>query len=174
VVVVDAHANDARVARPIPAEVRALLLESFAAATCAALGEMAGTTVIVKPSDSSSSHEPSEGFSAVLDLQSAVEGPLILQLPRKTASALASRILAGVTDEVDEDLICDCLGEVANVVAGQAKAVLAETPCFFAFSIPKVVVGDRPELQSGHDENWLVISFESDLGSFTSHLFLKP
>jgi chemotaxis protein CheX len=170
---VDAFANASGGANPDAGEIRDHLREPFIAAVGAALGEMAGVEVIVRSVFSKASDEPSGGISAVLELRSTVAGPLVLSFPARTASALASRILAGVTGEIDAGLIRDCVGEIANVIAGQAKALLAETVYRFAFAIPRVVVDGVPEVRPGQGQDCLGISFDSDLGSFTLQLFLN-
>jgi chemotaxis protein CheX len=158
-------------AQPVFGEIRDQFLEPFIAATGAALGEMAGTEVVVRAVYWKALHQALGDIAAVLEIRSATEGFLVLSFPQRTAAALAGRILAGVTAEVDEDLIRDCMGEIANVVAGQAKAMLAGTPYRFAFSLPKVVVGAK-ELWPPQGLDCLVIAFSSTQGEFTLQLFL--
>ncbi len=149
-----------------------MLLVPFIAATRTALGEMAGTEVVVRAAFQKSMHRVLGDLAAVLELKSATEGPLVLSFPHRTAAALAGRILAGVTQEVDEPLIRDCVGEIANVVAGQAKALLAGGPYRFAFSIPQVVVVAK-ECPPQQGLDCLVVAFSSDRGEFALQLFLK-
>jgi chemotaxis protein CheX len=160
--------------KPVAEEIRDNLREAFVAAVCAALSEMAGVEVVVREVFPKAPDDPSAGISAVLEFQSALTGPLILTFPEPTASTLASRILTGVTGEVDASLIRDCVGEIANVVAGQAKAMLAGTAFHFTFAVPKVVVGGDPELQPKPGQECLGLSFESVLGGFTLRLCWNP
>ena len=153
-------------------EIRDCLVEPFITATRVALGEMAATEVAVRAVYQTALHYTLGDIAAVLGLQSATEGFLVLGFPRRTAEALAGRILAGVKDEVDENLIRDCVGEMGNVVAGQAKAILAETPYRFTFSLPEIVVGTK-ELLPRPGLDCLVVAFGSDPGEFTLQLFLK-
>ena len=97
---------------------------------------------------------PLGDIAAVLTLTSA-PGAMVLGFPEQTASALAGRILSGVTAVIDGQLIRDCVGEIANVIVGQAKAMLAGTSYHFAFSVPNVTAAcDGPCLAgpglSGH------------------------
>jgi chemotaxis protein CheX len=110
-------------------------------------------------------------ISVVLGLPSPREGSLILSFPKTTASALAAKILAGVTDVPEKSLVRDCVGEIANVVAGQAKALLAESPYRFTFSLPTVLPNDRPfHAQPGH--HCLTAEFRCDAGEFLMRLFV--
>jgi chemotaxis protein CheX len=157
---------------PIPAEIRDTLVESFLAATRAALAEMANTEVVVQAIHQNPQRAASCDISVVIGLAFATEGRLILSFPRQTAVSLASRMLTEVTTTLEEPLIRDCLGEISNVIAGQAKTLLAETQFQFAFSLPKFVSGDSeppptPGLQC------LAIVFGSDIGEFTLQVFLQ-
>jgi chemotaxis protein CheX len=157
-------------AQPVVGPVRDKLLEPFIAAVCAALGEMASSEVVVQAVYQTALHPTLGDLVAVVGLMSTTEEFLVLSFPEPTAAAIAGRILAGSTEAVDANLTSDCLGEVANVVAGQAKALLAETPYHFAFSMPRVV---GHEFQPPAGLVCLTVTFRSDLGDFTMHLFLK-
>jgi chemotaxis protein CheX len=158
---------------PVVGEVRDNLLEPFIVATHTALSEMAGTEVMVRTIAQTTFAYPLGAISAVIGLRSTTEGSLVLSFPEPTAAALARRVLAGVTEELDENLVRDCVGETLNVIAGQAKALLAETPYRFAFSMPTDLVGASPELRPKPGLNCLVIAFSSELGEFALQLVLE-
>ena len=146
-------------------EIRANLLEPFIEATTTALGEMAGAEVNVRTIHQQAIPQRLEDITAVVEMMSATGGFLILSFPQRTAAALAARMLAGVTQEVDDSLIRDCVGEIANVIAGQAKAILAGGPYRFTFSIPKVL-SSVSEFRPPPGMNCLAIIFGSDQGDF--------
>ena len=66
---------------------------------------------------------------------------LVLSFPAQTAAALAGRVLAEVAQAPDDDLVRDCMGELANVIAGQAKTLLAETPYQLLLATPSILSG---------------------------------
>ena len=105
-------------------------------------------------------------------LTSASAEALILGFPQRTAAALASRILTGVTTEVDQNLIRDCMGEIANVVTGQAKALLAETAYRFVFALPPVV-DDVKKFRHSPGLDCLMVVFTCDQGEFALQLCLE-
>jgi CheY-specific phosphatase CheX len=84
----------------------------------------------------------------------------------ETARALAEHVLASVTGNVSTEMIHDCVGEVANVVAGQAKAMLVGSPAHFTLSTPTVQVGDAAR-SIGQRR---VIEFDSNVGGFAVQL----
>jgi chemotaxis protein CheX len=155
---------------PIADEVRSQFLEPFIAAMRTALAEMAGTDVVVRSEARTDLPLALGDVSAVVRLISGTESYLVLGFPQQTAAAMAERVLAGVLKEIDENLICDCVGEIANVVAGQAKALLADTPYHFSFSLPRVVIGCVPELGPQPGRGCLVVAFGTDLGDIAMQL----
>jgi CheY-specific phosphatase CheX len=159
---------------PVVGPIRDQLLDPFIAATSAALAEMAGLEVFPSAIVREFPSRAWGNSAAVVQLQSEPLEWLVLSFPTTTASALAHRILADVVEVWDESLIPDSLAEIANVVSGQAKTLLAGTPYHFNFSLPKVVVGTIPEHGPAHGRDCLAVSFQSELGEFVLRLFLKP
>jgi chemotaxis protein CheX len=159
-------------AEPVDVEIREQLLEPFITATRAALAEMASTDVVVRAVCHNPGRPAVDGISVVLRLTAATEVSLVLSFPEQTATALARRILAGVSAEVDEQLTRDCVGEIGNVVAGQAKALLAGTPYHFTFSLPRVVTG-VDEFRPAPELDCLMVAFNSEQGEFALRLLLK-
>jgi chemotaxis protein CheX len=159
--------------QPVLDEIRDNLLEPFTQAACAALGEMAGTELAAGAVYESAVDRPLGNIAAAVELQSATNGWMILSFPQATAAALARRILAEVPQEVDDTLIQDCMGEIANVVAGQAKAMLAGTAYQFTFSLPRTAAAAGGKPLPGQGLQCLVVSFGSDLGEFAMQLALQ-
>ena len=159
--------------QPVTGEVREDILEPFIAATRAALGEMAGAEPVVRALYHKPMTHAMGDIAAVIRLGSAAgEGSLVLGFPQPTATALARRILVDAAKSVEEDLVRDCVGEIANVVAGQAKALLAERPVRFEFRLPQTVV-NAAEFQPPEGLDCLVVVFGCDQGEFALQLFVK-
>jgi chemotaxis protein CheX len=159
-------------AQPVPQEVREVLLEPFIAAACLTLREWAGTEAVPGVVYRDPLPRTLGDVSAVLHLALSSEGTLVLSFPARTAETLAARALAGVTEQVDPDLVHDCMGEVANVIAGQAKVLLHDTPYRFTFATPTILTGPGREIPPpGAD--CLVVVFDSDAGNFALQLCLK-
>jgi chemotaxis protein CheX len=160
-------------ARRLDGEVSVQPLESFVTATLVAFAEMACTEVAVHEIYRATLEDTWGDISAVLGIKSATEGILVLSFPERTAAAIADRVLAGVSVEINDTLIRDCMGEIANVIAGQAKTLLAGTPHELTFSLPQVVVGDSLGSGPKQSHGCLVIAFCCDVGEFTMRLDLE-
>ena len=72
--------------------------------------------------------------------------------------------LAQTEEEVPDDELVDALGEVANMVAGCAKAKFEGMD--IAIGLPTVVRGETFSLDHPKNSVTLVVPFESELGVF--------
>ena len=151
-------------AQPVDSELRAQLADPLIEAVRQTLLEMAGVDVGVFVIYQREAPAEFADISAVLTLSLEFEGALILSLTNQSAQALARRILGPNAAEAPPALINDCVGEVANVIAGQAKALLAGTPNHFVFGTPVVSASRGMGLYL--DMHSLVIVFDSDVGRF--------
>ena len=158
-------------AEPISAEIRETLLSPFIAATGAALGEMASTEVVVRAVSRGPGRHPAGNLRRSSDSPRGSRAPWFSFFRKAPQRPSPSAVLAHVATEVDAQLIRDCVGEIGNVVAGQAKALLAGTSYHFTFSLPKVV--DVEDFQPPPVPDCLVVAFNCDSGEFALELFLK-
>jgi chemotaxis protein CheX len=143
------------------------MVEAFAAAVPFALREMAEVEAVVRDVRPADAVDRPADLLAVIRLTAACgNGWLVMGFPQGTAAALTQRVLAEAADGAAPDMIRDCMGEVANVVAGQAKALLFGRPSHFTLSTPTVTTGGQTESGAG---GW-VIRFGSDAGEFTARL----
>jgi chemotaxis protein CheX len=91
---------------------------------------------------------------------------LVLSLPMKTARAMTERVLTDVREPIDDRMVFDCIGELANVLAGQAKSLLANSPYPFSFSLPKVTLASDSQVLARLGCKCLRIIFDSEVGEF--------
>jgi len=142
------------------------LVDAFAAAVPFALAEMAGIDAFVRDIRPDIGGEAS-GLAAAIRLTSpSGDGRFVLCLSPAAAAALATRVLAGAVDDPPNAMVRDCLGEVANVAAGQAKTMLVGTPSHFDLSPPSVT-DEIP----GAGNPRSVIEFDSEIGIFAAHVW---
>ena len=163
---------ECRDAQPVSPEVREQLLEPFIAAASLTLAELAQTELAVRSVYRTALPRTLGDISAVLGLTAEGGEVLVLSFPAPTAAALAGRVLAEVTQAPDDDLVRDCMGELANVIAGQAKTLLAETPYQLLLATPSILSGAGLEVGSRPGAEGLVVVFGSDAGDFALQLCL--
>ncbi len=153
-------------ARPVGAEILDQFLASLTEATTIALREVAATDVSPGPVFLSTSPVDVGQRSEWIDLNFPSDpGALVLSVPEAAAAVLATRVLTGQDVVIDSLLIDDCLGEIANVIAGQGKALLYGTEWHYTFGTPRAAAGpDRSASFQGRSD-WLVLSFQCELGT---------
>lgn len=158
--------------QPVGAATQHEVLDPFIEAVSMTLREMVGVDVAVQAVFEKSAHQTVGDVSALLTLAFPAEGRLVLSFPAPTAAALARRVLADVVDEPDPAMVNDCMGELTNVIAGQAKALLLGTRYHFTLSTPTVLTGAGREIRHPEGAHCLVVTFASDVGDFALELSL--
>jgi chemotaxis protein CheX len=161
-----------RDAQPVSPEVREQLLEPFISAASVTLAVLAQTELAVRSVYRTALPRTLGDISAVLGLTAEGGEVLVLSFPAPTAVALTWRVLAEVNQAPDDDLVRDCMGELANVIAGQAKTLLAETPYQLILATPRVLAGPGLEVGSRPDVQGVVVVFGSDAGDFALQICL--
>ena len=102
--------------------------------------------------------------SAVIGFSGGATGSVVLCFPMSTALKAASAF-AGIKMTRDHEDFADALGELANIVAGQAKSKLEEFN--ISISLPSVILGQEFAVLHSKQRPRLVIPCDSSLGRFT-------
>lgn len=90
-----------------------------------------------KPTLKKGSEVPHE-ISSIIGLSGNVSGSVVISLSQAVAFQLASALLGEEITELNEDCT-DAIGEIANIIAGNAKTDFPSRDN--AISVPSVVVG---------------------------------
>ena len=100
-------------------------------------------------------------ISGVIGLSGKAVGTVVINLSEEVALKGASAMLMMEMTELDDDVL-DAVGEIANMVAGQAKAELEEYD--LSVSLPNVVTGDNHDIRFPSDAKPLAVAFDTDFG----------
>lgn len=113
-------------------------------------------------------------ITGIISLSGPTQGTIALTFPGSLALKLYAQMVGEEVSELSED-VRDAVGEIANMVAGGAKAVLSQRGSTFKISIPEIVmgkghpiphVGSGPALvvpfQLGNETFWLEVSFQPE------------
>lgn len=169
----DTYVVDSECSQPIGPELREQMLAPFISGATFTLREWAHTEIVVQAVYRKSRHTPFGDVAAILPLTSAREEALVLSFSKHTASILAARILGREGETLETEIIHDCVGEIANVIAGQTKALLAGTPHHFSLATPTVVMGDGLKARKGPWGDCMIIVFGSNVGELALQVFMK-
>ena len=110
--------------------------------------------------------------SGIIGMAGEVKGAVVLSFPFQ----LAKKIYEAMTGEsvpVGDPGISDAVGEMANMVAGGAKAALTEMGVNFRISVPSVVVGREHTISHKSDAPCLIIPFQLGTDTFWVQVSMK-
>jgi CheY-specific phosphatase CheX len=84
---------------------------------------------------------PFDYISGTVFFRGKTEGQLTMAFPAETARRIVSQMLGMEENEMDQETIRDGVGEMANIVAGNVKAALSDSPYHLSLSLPIIRSG---------------------------------
>jgi chemotaxis protein CheX len=108
--------------------------------------------------------------SGIIGLSGDVEGAVVVSFPRLSAMKIASAF-AGVTLTENDADFPDAIGELANMIAGNAKKDL--DGLHVLISVPSVVVGSGHQVMNTRILPRLIIPCTCPMGSFVVEVGMK-
>lgn len=142
----------------------AKFVNPFIASTANALKTMTGQEITRGVPFVKGSFEALADVSGVIGLAGDATGSVVLSFPFGLAGEIYQALTGEPAGERDP-AIADVVGEIANMVAGGAKAAFADLGVHFRISVPSVVVGPLHTITGKSDTPCIVIPFQ--LGSET-------
>ena len=113
-----------------------------------------------------------ESISGVIGLAGTHKGVLAIHIPNKVAMAITGSFLGMEVDEINED-VEDAVGELANMLGGNVKAILSEKGKDIDLSLPTTITGQQYDFQPTKDAERIIIPFKCDVGEFAIDLQLE-
>lgn len=108
--------------------------------------------------------------SAVIGYSGDATGCVIISFPMAAAVTTASKFAGTALDQSHPDF-ADALGELANMIAGNAKAQFDGFDV--KISLPSVIVGQGHKVSPSHAIPRLVIPCECSIGNFAVEIGMK-
>lgn len=103
-----------------------------------------------------------DNFAGVLPLAGDIGGLFIIQAGAASLRTLTSYITGSDESSIDAKEMADCIGELANMVCGSARARAAGAKIGFALSTPFSILGtERMEFFFKRSAKMLSLSFSS-------------
>ncbi|MHC4886493.1 MAG: chemotaxis protein CheX [Planctomycetota bacterium] len=119
-------------------------------------------------------HKMMGDVSGVMGLSGDASGSVVISLPKSLAIGLVAKMLGEEPGtEITPD-ICDGIGEIINMISGQAKASLTKTKYHFQISIPTVVQGPEHEISHKKGTPNIAVLFEAQGQEFLIQICLSP
>jgi chemotaxis protein CheX len=108
--------------------------------------------------------------SGVIGLSGEAQGSICLSFPKLIALKVVSALI-GTEIKIVGPEVSDAVGEIANIVAGNAKQHL--TQFNLSISLPKVIMGKDHKIASQSGVPTIVVPFSCSLGDFAMEVSLK-
>ena len=112
------------------------------------------------------------GVSGIIGLGGEATGAVVLNFPEQVAIAAVSRFIGEEASMITAAVV-DGVGELTNIIAGDAKNRLLQKGYKFDIGLPKIVTGRSYITAQNKSTPCIVISFTSDIGRFSIEVSLK-
>lgn len=112
---------------------------------------------------------PSHEISGIIGITGEIIGCVVVSFPESVALQLASKLLQEKLTKVDEDCT-DAIGEIANMVAGDAKKGFPKGNT--SISVPTVIIGQH-KIAFPKGVPIISIPCGTEAGSFSIEVALK-
>ncbi len=124
--------------------------------------------IYIKKGDS----EEVYGISGIIGLKGEMSGTVVLNFPEQIAIRVVSKI-AGEEQKNITSSVVDGVGEILNIIAGDAKNRLVQKGYKFEIGLPKIVTGRSYVNAQKKSDHCIVITFNSPFGKFSLEVSLK-
>lgn len=108
--------------------------------------------------------------SGVIGLTGDAIGNIIISFPTVVALRAVSKFMNLKIKTMGPEIV-DAIGELANIIAGNAKQYLADMN--LSISLPTVVVGKNHKINIPKDAMSICVPFSSEIGNITIEVNLK-
>jgi len=152
--------------------VRVEFINPFIIAVSRTLETMVGCKVTREPPQVKKDKSALYPVSGIIGLSGVIVGTVVLTMSETLALKSASAMLMESYTDFDNDVF-DAVGELTNVIAGNAKAQLEEYK--LSLSLPNVIYGKDAELRFPERCQPISIPFQTDFGPMAIEIgFTEP
>ena len=130
-----------------------------------------GQNLELAKADLASDQFTSEDITAVIGISGKLEGTVLYGFPQDTAKAVVDTMVGEDAGSATDELGLSALGEIANMITGNAATKLAAEgyPCDISPPVIIEPMGSRFTTMSGPQ---ILVNFNSDLGMLTVRISL--
>lgn len=137
------------------------LINPFLLATSEVFRTMLNCKVSRGPLSLKNGEGPEYEVSGLIGLSGRLQGMVVISLGREAAIKATEILLGQRPDSLNADVV-DAVGELANMIAGAAKAQLEKYQMYI--SLPSVICGKNHSIGFPSSSTPIQMPFESDIG----------
>lgn len=142
------------------------LAKPFVQATINVLSSMTGLSPVPGKPYVKKTDKVQGDVSAIVGITGCKSGAVALSFSQSCAIALVKGMLGDAIEDIIADTR-DAVGEITNMISGQARATLSEMGLPLRGSTPSIVFGANHSLSFPGQVTTVAIPFETDYGAFT-------
>ena len=142
------------------------LAKPFVQATINVLSSMTGLSPVPGKPYVKKTDKAQGDVSAIVGITGCKSGAVALSFSQSCAIALVKGMLGAAIEDIIADTR-DAVGEITNMISGQARATLSEMGLPLQGSTPSIVFGANHSLSFPGQVTTVAIPFETDYGAFT-------
>lgn len=150
------------------------IIDAFKESAISVLGSMAFVQAQAGPHRVKGDDERSTGdVSAIVGLTGQLEGSLSVSFSDVCICQIVSSMFGETIEELNEE-VQDAVGELTNIISGDARRRIAELGVIIEGAVPMVVAGKGHSVRHMTSAPIVVIPFETTAGGFVVELCLAP
>ena len=142
------------------------LINPFINATLSVLETMAFITVTAGNPYVKKDNVAVGDVTGVLGLTGVANGTISVSFEEKCILTIVSNMFGETMEKLDDD-ISDAVGELTNMISGQARRELEQIGKVFKAAIPSVVTGKNHSIRHYSEGPKIAIPFSTEGGEFT-------
>jgi chemotaxis protein CheX len=128
--------------------------------------------VTVKDENFKGGEKLCDTITGLIGLAGTHKGVLAIHIPHPVAMAITSSFLGMDVSEINAD-VEDAVGELANMLGGNVKAILTGNGRDIDLSLPSTISGSSYHFQPSKDVEKVVVQFGMESGHFLVELQLE-
>ena len=138
------------------------LMVPFISATHKVFETMMSTKVVRKEVRVKKHNVMLGDITGVVGLKGQIIGTVMMSMPISVATKNVGRLVSEeITGGVESETVRDGVGEITNIIAGQAKASLSTSKYKFEISTPAIVSGTHHEISAKKGCTCIEVIFET-------------
>ena len=147
-------------------------INPFIEATLRSLEMMASITAEKVGLEVKDDHITAYEISSIIGITGETSGSVIISMPERLACKIASNMLMEEITEMNRS-VEDAIGEIGNIVVGDARRSLMQDGHSLNISIPTVVIGAGHRISRPGNIPCIAIPFSTEFGDFEVNVGLK-
>lgn len=147
-------------------------INPFIESTLRSLDMMAGIKAEKIGLELKDDHITAYEISTIIGLTGETSGSIIISMPTTLACRIASNMLMEEIQSINQN-VEDAIGEIGNIVVGDARRTLMQDGHSLNISIPTVVIGAGHRISRPGNVPCIAIPFRTEFGDFEVNVGIR-